>query len=459
MSRELESAMHRAAANRGAIDVLHVVQSFFPDSSGGTEVHIATLITALSAHGLTGAVAVPGFGNSYDCRGIRVFPFSKGKTARFASVYSAPNDEAAEAFRELLGSIRPRVVHLHSYTSDISELLVDAAQDVGAKTVFTYHMAAMSCARGTMLLMGKSVCDGRLEVRRCTKCTLEARDVSGSISSAIALLPPTAARLLCDAGLTRGPLESLRLPAVMATKHGRFNVFIGKLDKIVALSRWAADVLRQNHVSETKLVLCPNGASSPMSDVVRPTAGTAHDTVAQLKIGYFGRLHPTKGVDLLIDALHHVPDAPVRLDIYGLQGPESYVARLAIAATGEQRIAFLPAVPPHAVTDAMRGYDFVAIPSRWVENAPMVALESLAAGTPLLGARIGGIAEIVRDDVDGVLVTPDDARAWGSAISALAHDPRRVAKLRAAVRPPRAMGDVAAEMSTLYDSLNCQAAR
>src|SRR5262245_22875340 len=151
--------IHEAPANGGPIDVLHVVQSFFPDTTGGTEVHIETLIAALRAHGLAGAVAVPGANGRYEHNGIRVFPFSKGNGAGLPNLYSAANQEAARSFRAILGHIRPRVVHLHSYTSDISELLVDAALDVGAKTVFTYHMAAMSCARGTMLLMGQSVCD------------------------------------------------------------------------------------------------------------------------------------------------------------------------------------------------------------------------------------------------------------------------------------------------------------
>ena len=451
MSRELESMTREAPANGGAIDVLHVVQSFFPETTGGTEVHIETLIGALGAHGLTGAVAIPGVGARYDHRGVRVFRFSKGTAA--PNVYSAANKDAAQSFRALLRSVRPRVVHLHSYTSDISELLVDAADEAGARSVFTYHVAAMSCARGTMLLMGQSICNGSLEVRRCTKCTLTSRGVPRLLSRAIALLPPRAARLLGDAGLTRGPLEPLRLPAVVATKHLRFDLFMQKLDKVVALSLWAADVLRRNYVPETKLVLCRGGAPRPMSEAPVSRASFVRKVDGPLKLAYFGRLHPMKGADLLIAAVRGVPAAPVRLDVYSLQGPASYVADVATAAAGDERIRFLPAVDARAVIDTMRSYDFVAIPSRCVDNAPLVALEAFAAGTPVLGADIGGIAEMVRHDVDGVLVVPNDAQAWSTVISALAHDAERVAKLRAAVRPPRGIDEVARDMSTLYQSI------
>jgi glycosyltransferase involved in cell wall biosynthesis len=101
----------------------------------------------------------------------------------------------------------------------------------------------------------------------------------------------------------------------------------------------------------------------------------------------------------------------------------------------------------------MRRCDFVVVPSRWLETGPLVVLEAFAAGTPVLGARLGGIAELVSDDVDGVLVAPDDAPAWALTLASLANDPTRVARLRAGVRPPRTMDEVGCEMALLYRSM------
>jgi glycosyltransferase involved in cell wall biosynthesis len=80
-------------------------------------------------------------------------------------------------------------------------------------------------------------------------------------------------------------------------------------------------------------------------------------------------------------------------------------------------------------------------------------LESFAARTPVLGARLGGISELVTNGVDGVLVPPDDPAAWSSAIAEFAANPERIRQLRAGVRPPRVMDDVAREMAALYRTM------
>jgi len=79
-----------------------------------------------------------------------------------------------------------------------------------------------------------------------------------------------------------------------------------------------------------------------------------------------------------------------------------------------------------------------------------VVFEAFAAGIPVLGANLGGIAELVRDGVDGILVAPDDAAAWAAAIERLAEDRRAIDELRARIAPPRTMEAVADDMATLY---------
>ena len=78
---------------------------------------------------------------------------------------------------------------------------------------------------------------------------------------------------------------------------------------------------------------------------------------------------------------------------------------------------------------------------------------------PVLGANLGGIAELVRDGIDGVLVAADDVGAWAEAIAGLSADRERIEKLRQGVRPPRTMRAVAAEMAVIYERLLTSAPR
>ena len=76
-------------------------------------------------------------------------------------------------------------------------------------------------------------------------------------------------------------------------------------------------------------------------------------------------------------------------------------------------------------------------------------LEAFAAGRPILGMKLGGIAELVRDNVDGMLV-PDHVTAWTSMLVRLAGDRTLVSRLQQNVCPVRSSSDVASEMLSLY---------
>jgi glycosyltransferase involved in cell wall biosynthesis len=108
---------------------------------------------------------------------------------------------------------------------------------------------------------------------------------------------------------------------------------------------------------------------------------------------------------------------------------------------------------PDAVIDTMADYDLVAIPSRCLETGPLVALEAFAAGVPVLGADLGGIAELVRSGADGILVAVDDPEAWARTIGQLTEDRSMVDALRAGIAPPRSMDAAADDMANIYSRL------
>jgi glycosyltransferase involved in cell wall biosynthesis len=108
---------------------------------------------------------------------------------------------------------------------------------------------------------------------------------------------------------------------------------------------------------------------------------------------------PHKGVDLLIRAfkrLRTTGPAP-ELIIYG-DGSKfpRYAARLRRLAGNHRRIVFAGAFDNTQVPQVHQGLDLMVVPSTSYENSPNVILESFAAGTPVLGADIGGIPELLR---------------------------------------------------------------
>jgi glycosyltransferase involved in cell wall biosynthesis len=437
---------------RGGLRVVHVPYTYWPDAVGGTEVYVRSLIEELKLLGIEGAVAAPGGSGKSTIGGTEVHRWHCG-TGNLASAYGEPDPQSAEAFAAILSDAKPDIVHVHARTAAVSHLLLKTAHSAGARTVFTYHTPSVTCVRGTMLYHGSTPCDGRVQPRRCTACLGERHGVPAWARGALAALPPALSRAT---GFTSGlgqAGKAFALPGLVDAAHKWARAMFAEAGRIVAVCDWVRDVLRVNGVPEEKIVLNRQGVADGAAPPVAPRANK--ETASGLRLAYFGRLHETKGIDLLPDALDRLPGAEIRIDAYAvLQGAEDPYARLLRErAARNPRFALHEAVPASEVRATMANYDAIIVPSRSMETGPLVVLEAFAAGVPIIGARRGGIAELVRDGIDGVLFPPDDADGLAAVLSALSGDIQVLAALKAGVAPPRTMRDAAGEMAGLYGAL------
>jgi glycosyltransferase involved in cell wall biosynthesis len=84
----------------------------------------------------------------------------------------------------------------------------------------------------------------------------------------------------------------------------------------------------------------------------------------------------------------------------------------------EESCVFVEPVEHQAVLDKMTSSVATLVPSR-NDNCPLVVIESLAVGTPVIGSSVGGIVEMIRDGVEGFLVEPDDPAALADKLRIL----------------------------------------
>jgi glycosyltransferase involved in cell wall biosynthesis len=429
--------------------VLHVPYTYFPDSGGGTEVYVRNLVQGLAKLGYISSVAAPGTANiRYEDEGEPIYRFQTDSSQSLDLAYGVPDDVAARNFRTIVEGLQPGVVHLHARTSAVSERLCDVAHDAGARVVFTYHTPTVSCARGTMMLYGKEPCDGFIERQRCTSCALAALGVPRAFGALTASIPNRLAEAFAALSKIARPAAAARIPALIGETRAQFQSFMAKVDDIVVLCQWTRDVLARNGVPDEKISLSRHG----VADIALAGHAAVGDKHGPLKLAYFGRIDRTKGPDLLVSAIATIPRANVTLDIFALLPPGRSAAAEELEAwvAHDRRLTLRNTVAAHAVRQTMSDYDLIAIPSRWLETGPLVALEAFAAGVPVLGADLGGIAESVRNGVDGILVQPDDVNAWSAAILKLACNHALVNELKSNIRPPRTMDDVARDMTELY---------
>ncbi len=111
-------------------------------------------------------------------------------------------------------------------------------------------------------------------------------------------------------------------------------------------------------------------------------------------------------------------------------GPELTTVELDIASLGlEPRVRLLGPLSRDTVLELFAASDAAVLASVW-ENFPHTVVEALAAGTPVIATDVGGVAEVIRDGVNGLLVPPEDATALADAIRRLATDDELRERLR-----------------------------
>jgi glycosyltransferase involved in cell wall biosynthesis len=237
---------------------------------------------------------------------------------------------------------------------------------------------------------------------------------------------------------------------LIRVRHEDTHAFLDAANIVVAVAEWVRTLLIANGVEPEKLLHCPQGVGAVLTDSRRESLNVHHDN-RPLRAIMLGRLDPMKGMHLPLAALERRRDLRISVDIYGVvQAEDNYVASVRRRVAADPRLRLLPAISPKDVLNVISAYDLMLIPSQWPETGPLVLLEAQAAGVPVIGTHLGGISERIRDDVDGQLVELGSVTAWERVLQRVVQDRSIARRWRAAVLPPRTMGDVAEQMNAVY---------
>jgi len=225
--------------------------------------------------------------------------------------------------------------------------------------------------------------------------------------------------------LVRGSRSGGPAAAAMALVEGRIPFLA---DAVIATSDEVAARFADVHGADRVQVVAPLGPPpTPRRDraEVRRALGAAP---AQPLIVTVARLHPQKGLDVLLEAVaklrSEVPD--VRLAIVG-EGPllaslQANIERLGLGA------AVVLAGPSPNAADEMAVADVVAVSSRW-ESGPLVVAEAMLLGRPVVATAVGWVPQLVLTGRTGRMVPPGDADALATALAATLHDPAGAASM------------------------------
>ena len=280
--------------------------------------------------------------------------------------------------RGLLREFRPNIVHAHSW---MLYSLLPILPSEQTRLVVWVHDYGFICPKTTFVYQG-GVCAGP----RYVKCVGCAREQYGLLRS-----------LALTTGLT-----------VMKPWRDR-------VDRYVAVSQFTAR-------ASTGLIGRGKGPMEVITPFVSDEAFHADQGGRPAFVPpegdylmFAGALGPHKGVDVLLKAWAGL-EPRIPLVLVGIRRPDTPRNFPAGVILAEK-------VPHQDVLRAWSHCLAAVVPSRWPDPHPLVAIEAMAAGRPVVASAVGGLTGIVADGDTGILVPPGDAAALRNAIQRLVADP------------------------------------
>lgn len=196
----------------------------------------------------------------------------------------------------------------------------------------------------------------------------------------------------------------------------RYVDFIKKGPPLVACSQSTADNLRELNPDRRIHVLPYFAVGDGLATFSATHAGrTPVGKGGPLHFGFIGRVEPSKGIDLIIEASRHPDLADIQWHIFG-DGAQAGAVR---AASGPNLVwhgAFDRSVN---LLDIYGPMDAVVLPSSHVEGSPLCLIEALAFGKPWIAFDQGGIRELAASDADCLVLDPDHREGFHEAVTRL----------------------------------------
>lgn len=270
--------------------------------------------------------------------------------------------EAQEKIARLIDDTRPDIAHVHGIAAEISPSILPTIKKAGVPIVQTLHDYRLICPNTSFVSQGE-VCE-RCKTHRYYEVV----------------------RRRCK----RGSLAASALAGIEITVHKLLRLYEGNVDTFIAPSQFLKDKLREFGI-RNPIVQLPNFLDT---DLFSPGQKSGDYAL------YYGRLVDIKGVNTLLKAVSNDPQ--VKLVVAGRGEAEADMKRY-ISENELENVTMLGHVDTDALIPLIQDAQFTVVPSEWYENYSMTVIESLACGTPVIGARIGGIPEQVIDGQNGLL--------------------------------------------------------
>jgi glycosyltransferase involved in cell wall biosynthesis len=455
---------------RVGLRILQVIHQFPPYSSQGSEVYCANLSRTLAATDEVRVFHLSHVPHTWRPKmrretldGLATYHCLDG--GEYARLADYPNHFLRRSFETVLEEFRPEIVHFHHFLS-LADDLVTVARASGAAVIYTLHDYGLICPNALLVRDDGALCgkQGPDFFQDC--CPTLVRTIGRRRAAWWIARIPSLARWQLYA--RQQPVRLLRTLLFAATgqaarwlgdprrahvgrKRDFFLTHTRRLFRDVDLFLAPSEFLLRRYVS----------CGLPRAKIVFSRYGIRHFLSARrgerpgpVRFGYIGALHPQKGIELLLEAFRdvgHGASLHVFGSVFGSPISRNFWRRIRDRAT--PNVFFQGAYDNDRVGEILARVDVVVVPSMWYENSPLTIQEAFIAGLPVITADAGGMAELVRDGVDGLRFRFGDSADLGEKLRRVAGTPEILDRLRRGIPSVPTIEGHAADLRDRYRGL------
>jgi glycosyltransferase involved in cell wall biosynthesis len=429
---------------------------FMPQQTAGTEVYTLALGKALQASGHEVTVVIPNYdttvGDEYFFEGLRVKRYAEPNHIDKALVNGKRPPDGIKAFEALLKELNPQIVHLQELagSSGIGIYHLRRMKRMHIKIVFTMHLARYSCFTGSFMYKGIESCGGIIDIKKCTECSLSKYPIHPLLKKTLSASSLALYNLKINTGsIAHSAATALSFPFIINDFKKQLFEVVDLCEYVIVLSEWYQEVLLANGIPGNKLKLVKQALPLKAPAMQRATK----EVIAPIQLVYIGRINPEKGLYLLLGAIKDLDEQKIAVYIYGSAKDEAYLNRLKDSVKGKGNIFWKGPIAQQNVISTISRYDALVIPSATSEMSPLVIQEAFAAGVPVIGSNVAGIAEQVEEGKTGLLFTFLNEQSLKEKLLFLIQNPLYLRSLQKNILPPNEFETVVAAYFNIYKEL------
>jgi glycosyltransferase involved in cell wall biosynthesis len=437
------------------LKIIHVLNHFLPYQTAGTEVYVWALCRELKSKGYDASVVIPNYNSGtseeYTFDNLKVFRYAEPSVADRAIITGQRLTEGLKFFAEHIAIQQPDIIHFHEIagSNGIGVAHFEAAKASGAKVFFTVHLASITCKTGTLMYAEEKLCDGYTDPSRCAYCALVSKTKSPLKAKLFSALGGVLYRLGYNTiGWQNAAGTALSYSFQVKKLKSDLKRIVAACHKIIPITNWYRNILVLNGVAENKLELVSQGLPVEPSLDLKP----ASTSVLPLKLIFIGRIDPLKGIPLLLEVAKGFAGSELQLDIYGAPSSAAFQEECLKQTKGFSHIHWKGKIDQQKVIQTMAAYDALILPSAFSEMSPLVIEEAKFAGLPVIGSDVYGIAEQVRDKVNGWLFAFKNRESLKTLIDQLIRQPSLIDEARKNISKTKNFTEIADAYINIYCS-------